>query len=291
MKKIRLVYPQWQGADIARWIPNIPKEDSSKGYYLGAMLLNWLAPKTDCKTYTVQVSTDYSERIVYDGILDKEILIKQTKAALEILDIAKPDKVVTLGGECSVSVPVFTWLNARLGGDVTVIWMDAHPDVTLPSDDYNGYHAMALSACMGMGDNDIISKLPSKILPGNVCLAGWREYEYPYIKERVKELGLTHFSPEILSSDSNVLLDWIRNTGKKKVMIHFDMDVLDPSDILAAVADGPEGGLKLKEAVRIINDIANEFELVALTVAEPMPRLAIRLKQMLSKLPLLGLKN
>ena len=286
-KKIRLVYPQWQGADIARWIPNIPEEDASRGYYLGAMLLNWLAPETDCETFTVPVSTDYSERLVTDGILDKQILIKQTKAALEGLDIANPDKVVTLGGECSVSVPVFTWLNAKFGGDVAVIWMDAHPDVTLPEDDYNGYHAMALSACMGMGNEDIISKLPSKILPQNVCLAGLREYEYPYIKEIVKELSLKHFSPEILSTDSKVLLDWIRSTGKKKVMVHFDMDVLDPSDILAAVADGPEGGLKLKEAVRIINDIANEFDLVAMTVAEPMPRRAIRLKQMLSKLPLL----
>ena len=287
MKKIRLVYPQWQGADIARWIPNIPEEDSSRGYYLGAMLLNWLAPTTDCETYTVPVSTSYSERLVTDGIFDKDILIKQTKAALEVLDITNPDKVVTLGGECSVSVPVFTYLNAKLEGDVAVIWMDAHPDVTLPSDDYNGYHAMALSACMGMGDEEIISKLPSKILPSNVCLAGLREYEYPYIRERVKEWGLTHFSPVRLSTDSKVLLDWIRSTGKKKVMIHFDMDVLDPSDILAAVADGPEGGLKLKEAVRIINDISNEFELVALTVAEPMPRIAIRLKRMLSELPLI----
>ena len=286
-KKIRLVYPQWQGADIARWIPNIPAKDSSRGYYLGAMLLNWLAPKTDCETFTVPVSTDYNERLISDGILDKEILIKQTKAALEVLDITKPDKVVTLGGECSVSVPVFTWLNAKYDSDLAVIWMDAHPDVTLPKDDYNGYHAMALSACMGMGDNDIISTLPSKILPDNVCLAGLREYEYPYIKERVKELGLTHFSPKSISEDSKVLLDWIRNTGKNKVMIHFDMDVLDPSDILAAVADGPEGGLKLKEAVRIINDISNEFELIALTVAEPMPRIAIRLKQMLSNLPLI----
>ena len=286
-KKIRLVYPQWQGADIASWIPNIPEEDASRGYFFGAMLLNWLAPKTDCATFTVPVSTDYGERLISDGLLDKEILIRQTKAALDILDIEKPDKIVTLGGECSVSVPVFTWLNDKYDGDLAVIWMDAHPDVTLPSDDYNGYHAMALSACMGMGDKDIIDNLPSKILPANVCLAGLREYEYPYIKERVRKLGLTQFAPECLSRDSKVLLDWIRSTGKKKVMIHFDMDVLDPSDILAAVADGPEGGLKLKEAVRLINDIAKEFELIALTVAEPMPRIAIRLKRMLSELPLL----
>lgn len=70
-------------------------------------------------------------------------------------------------------------------------------------------------------------------------------------------------------------------------MIHFDMDVMNPADIIAAVADGPAGGLKLNEVVRLINDIAATNELVALTIAEPMPRLAIRLKTMLSRLPLM----
>lgn len=59
-------------------------------------------------------------------------------------------------------------------------------------------------------------------------------------------------------------------------MIHFDLDVMDPADILAAVADGPAGGLTLNEVVRLINDIASSKEVVALTVAEPMPRLAIK---------------
>ena len=74
---------------------------------------------------------------------------------------------------------------------------------------------------------------------------------------------------------------------KTKVMIHFDMDVMNPADIIAAVADGPAGGLKLNEVVRLINDIAATNELVALTIAAPMPRLAIRLKTMLSRLPLM----
>ena len=96
-----------------------------------------------------------------------------------------------------------------------------------------------------------------------------------------------HFSPAELASNSEPIIDWLHKSGASKVMIHFDMDVMDPSDILAAVADGHEGRLKLKEVVRLINDIAREKELVALTVAETMPRLAIRLKQMLSELPLL----
>ena len=285
-KTIRLIYPQWQGADIARWIPELSPEEASRGYYLGSMLLEFLAPASDCKTFRVPVSTDISNRKVKEGVLDRDILVSQTKAALDTLRIAVPDKVVTLGGECSVSVPVFTYLAHKNNGDVAVVWIDAHPDITLPGDDYTGYHAMALTAIMGKGDKEIVEQLPARVSPDKICIAGLRVCEYPYIERRVEEFGLSHFSPSDLISDSSPVIDWLRNTGASKVMIHFDMDVMDPSDILAAVADGPEGGLKLTEVVRLINDIAREKELIALTVAEPMPRLAIRLKRMLSQLPL-----
>lgn len=284
---IRLIYPQWQGGNIASWIPNIPAEDSSRGYYLGALLLDFLAPKTEMRTFTVPVSTEYHVRKVTDGITDKDIIIQQTKAALDILNVADADRIVTLGGECSVSVPVFTWLNKKYEDDIAVVWFDQHPDVTLPTDEYTGYHAMALAACMGMGDKDIMGLLPSKISPDKVCLAGIRDYENLYIEERVTTLGLARFTDKQLSEDSTPLIKWIKSTGKKKVLIHFDMDVLDPADIVAAVADTTTGGLKLREVVRIINQIADEFDLVSLTVAEPMPRIAIRLKRMLADLPLM----
>lgn len=287
MKTIRFIYPQWQGANIARWIPEIPSDEVSRGYYLGAMLLDFLAPKTDKETYTVPVSTDISERVEKEGVLDRDIIALQTKAALDTLRVALPDKVVTLGGECSVSVPVFTYLADKYAGDVAVIWIDAHPDITRPGDDYNGYHAMALSAIMGMGDKEIVGQLPAKVPSSDICLAGLRECEYPYIEKRVEELDLAHFSPIELADKSDAVIDWLKSTGKSKVMVHFDMDVMDPGEILAAVADGPEGGMKLKDVVRLINDIAKTKELVALTVAEPMPRLAIRLKAMLASLPLI----
>ena len=287
MKTIRLIYPQWQGGNIARWIPNIAPEDASRGYYLGSMLLNFLAPETDNETFTVPVSTDVTARIEKNGVLDQDIIVEQTRAALDTLRIANPHKVVTLGGECSVSVPVFSYLADKHKGDVAIVWIDAHPDITLPGDDYNGYHAMALTACMGMGDKNIVGQLPASVPPAAVCLAGLRECEYPYIEKRVSEFGLAHYSPQQLAGSSQPVIEWLKMSGKSKVMIHFDMDVMDPADILAAVADGPAGGLKLNEVVRLINDIASYKELVALTIAEPMPRLAIRLKNMLGELPLM----
>lgn len=64
------------------------------------------------------------------------------------------------------------------------------------------------------------------------------------------------------------------------------MDALDPAEIIAAVGTDPDG-MKMEEVIRVINDIAAEKELVGLTIAEPMPRTAIRIKNMLNQLPLL----
>ena len=55
---LRFIYPQWQGGIVDHWMPDIPAEDSSRGYYLGAQLLNYLAPQTGQKTVEVPVSLD-----------------------------------------------------------------------------------------------------------------------------------------------------------------------------------------------------------------------------------------
>ncbi len=147
---IRLVYPQWQGGNISQWITEVDDPaQASMGYCLGARLLNFLAPDSGRATYFVPISTDATERRVTDGIMDKEAIVAQTKAALCMLGTIGPDRIVTLGGECSASVAPFTYLADKYKDDVAVVWIDAHPDITLPGDDYCGYHAMALSPVWG----------------------------------------------------------------------------------------------------------------------------------------------
>ena len=87
--------------------------------------------------------------------------------------------------------------------------------------------------------------------------------------------------------DSGKMLEWIKGCGASRIMIHFDMDVLDPAEILPAVGIVPDG-MRMAEVTRIINDAAAASNLVALTIAEPMPRTAIRLQMMLEQLPLLN---
>lgn len=282
---LRLIYPQWQGGDIAKWITEVKDpEQASRGYYLGAHLLDFLAPSTGQKTMTVPVSTEICNRVVTDGVLDRDAIAQQTRAALDILDIEKPDRIVTLGGECSVSVVPFTWLASKYPDDVAVIWIDAHPDITLPGDVYPAYHAMAVTALMGDGDKKILSQLPAKIDPSRILFVGLRDWERDEIKVRQNEYGIKHLTPKETASGSEKVIEWLRNTGASNVVIHFDMDVLDPNEIIAAVGVVP-GGMKIAEVVRVINDVAKEKNLVGLTVAEPMPRTAIILKEMLNQLP------
>ncbi|UYU47131.1 MULTISPECIES: arginase family protein [Bacteroides] len=282
---VRLIYPQWQGGIVAHWMPDIPAEDASRGYYLGAQLLNMLAPESSQEVIEVPVSLDINDRETEKGISSRRVILKQTKAALEKLREKAPDRIVTLGGDCSVSVVPFTYLAEKYPGEVAVVWIDAHPDVNLPYDEYEGYHAMALTACLGMGDEEIMGLLPGKFDASKVLIVGLRSWDTG-MKERQEKLGIKGLSPEKVAGDSSAILEWLKETGASKVVIHFDLDVLDPAEIIAGVGVEPDG-MRIDEVVRVINDIASKYDLVGLTVAEPMPRIAIKIKNMLHQLPLL----
>ena len=237
---LRLIYPQWQGGIVNQWMPDLPADDATRGYYLGAQLLNILAPPSPQKTVEVPISLDINDRETDLGISARKVILKQTKAALELLHENAPEKIVTIGGECSVSVVPFTYLAA---------------------------------------------KYPEKVAEMSKAYVGLRSWDEG-MKERQKNLGIKGLSPEEVAKDSSSILKWLKGTGASKVVVHFDMDVIDPADMIAGVGVEPNG-MKIDEVVRVINNIASKYDLVGLTVAEPMPRIAIKLRNMLDRLPLL----
>lgn len=286
-KTLRLIYPQWQGGVVASWMPDIPVNDASRGYFIGAQLLKMLAPESNQPTVEVPISLDIESHKIENGISGYRAIIDQSKAALELLNSENPDRIITLGGECSVSVVPFTYLAKKHSDDVAIIWIDAHPDLNIPYDSYSGYHAMALAACIGKGDKAIMELLPAQIDSSKALLVGLRAWgDTNATKERQKEFGVKSLSPNQVIDNSNRILDWLKNREAKKVLIHFDLDALDPAEIIAAVGTDPDG-LKIETVIRIINDIASEYDVIGLTIAEPMPRVAIKIKNMLNQLPLL----
>lgn len=282
---LRLIYPQWQGGNISQWINDIPADDVSRGYFLGAQILNFLAPENNQKTIQIPISLDIENRKTKNGIISYDAILEQTKTALSIIKDEKPKKIITLGGECSVSVVPFTYMSSLYSDDIAVIWIDAHPDINVPGDNYTGYHAMALAACMGLWNDEITENLPSKIDPSKALIVGLREWDTG-MKERQEELGIKSVSPEELKKDNTIVLDWLKNSGASKVMIHFDLDSLDPEDLFAGVVGVPNG-IKVNEVINIINNINDNYDIVAFTIAEPLPKTAIKIKNMLNQLSIL----
>ncbi len=286
---LRLVWPQWQGAgssSIEAFAGDLPFEVARRGYSVGTAVLQAILPPHVGPT--VVVPTDMGERglAVRDGVEAKDVVIEQLRSALELIGKHDPEKITTLGGDCAVSVAPFAALAEKYGDDLAVIWIDSHPDVDTGETAYGGYHAMAVSALTGHGDEEILDALPATIPASRVALVGlhsWTDDAY----ENVGEWGLATFAPETLRADSYPLIEWLRNTGATKVAIHFDVDTIDAAEERFGLGED-FGGLSTLEARRVMADLESAADVVALSIAEFIPWQVLRLQQLLKGMPLLG---
>ncbi|MDE5591773.1 MAG: arginase family protein [Helicobacter sp.] len=292
---LRLIYPQWQGGDITSWFDDLTPSEATRGYILGAkileILIDSITPQYKQNTAVVTIEENLlldnvGKRIAQEGIIDKEILMRQSQSAFTILEQKKPKKILTLGGECASSIPPFSYLAQLYENQIALIWIDSHPDIGLPHDDfYQGYHAMAVSALLGKGGLRESFNLRGILDSDKVLLVGLHSDEAIHYAKRQKSFGLTSLTPNEVAKDSRKILDWISQSGAKKIMIHLDLDVLDANELYVAV--GNTGLMKIAEVTRIINDIATNYEIVGLTIAEHFPKLQIKLKSLLENLPLI----
>lgn len=78
---------------------------------------------------------------------------------------------------------------------------------------------------------------------------------------------------------------WLAKSGAKKALIHLDLDALNPKELYAAV--GNTGILSVENVINAINLISQNAQVVGLSVAEHLPKAQIKLKELLSNLPLI----
>lgn len=286
---LRLIWPQWQGAGpstVASLTPELPFPAAQLGYHLGSHLLQWLAPAATGPEHVVPVATFRDGLATTDGIFARDVLVQQLRAGLTIIEQVEPARIVTFGGECSVSVAPLSYLADRYGDDLAVIWIDSHPDTAMPQCRYDGYNAMAVSHLLGHGDPEVLELLPSRLQAANIALAGlhaWEDDEAEYLKA----WGLRSFPPEPLQRSSEELLKWLGETGCSKVAIHFDVDSIDSHEMVFGLGMEPNG-LSSHALIRLVSDIAASADVVGLTIAEYLPRQVIALREILHRLPLVG---
>ncbi|WP_454932569.1 arginase family protein, partial [Actinomyces oricola] len=267
--------------------PELPYARARRAYTMGTRVLEAVLPEHAGPTEVVPVPEEPAgqEVVITDGIESKAQVLAGAAAARAAIARHDAPRILTLGGECSVSVVPFTELAARYGQDLAVVWVDSHPDVGTGASQYPGYHAMAVSQIIGTGDAEVMAQLPAVVDASRVALAGlhaWTQDDYP----NIAAWGLTAFSPQELRDSSGPLLQWLAQTGCSHVAIHLDVDTVDADEVVLGLGKDT-GGLSLAQTNRLLRDLGRAADVVGLTIAEYIPRQVIALTDLLHGLPLL----
>jgi arginase len=285
MKTLRLLFPQWQGGFDESEVPG-------QIYPLGARLLAWLAPQSGAPLVEVPVAPwagSVPEK--EGGVFDRQEILRQMRAAREIIDARGPDRVISFGGDCLISQAPFAYLNERHAGELGILWIDAHPDVTTPKD-FDHAHAMALGNLLGGGEPLMAQEVEVSVKPEQVLLVGV-DNALPHEREVIDRFGIKSVHSKDIAGDSDAVAGWISKGGFERVAIHLDMDVLDPRFFRSVFLSNPDakervetesGKTRMRDLARLLNDIAAQSTVVGASFAEHMPWDALNLKKMLAEM-------
>lgn len=279
-KTIRLLIPQWQGGN-------------NPDYAFGAELLTHIIPQSDCsKLFKIDVNQNFEQELpIENGIEGESALFKQLQLTEDTLNAEKPDKVITLGGDCSVSQAPFDYLKGKYKEKIGILWLDAHPDVATINDS-SRVHEMVLGNLLGYGAPRFTAKVENKFNPKEIMLAGLIFEELRSRDQDVSRLKINYATPEELKQSSTKILNWIKENDFEYLAVHFDLDVLTPEDYRSIYPAEPYltgfhaaiGRLTLKHIVRILTDISSETDIVGLSITEHMPWDALNLRKALSNI-------
>ena len=265
MKTIRLLYPDYVSGGL-------------ETYYFGANLLAHILPENEKQPILkVEIAPpDGKERSVTDGIYAKDEVIAGIKGAMCVIEEAKPDRIITIGGNCVVSQAPFDYLHG-LYENTGIIWIDAHPDVSTVKDNYPNAHAMVLGSLMGYGDSSLSDLMKNSKFKADeilyVGLQGLHDYQRKFLEDMSVEFKIQ--TEEFVSNDE------IRAFMNRfeHILVHLDIDVLDAGLFHSTyfankdlVGDGSGSGkMTIEKLTDVLKCITADSDVVGLTIAEYLP--------------------
>ncbi len=174
------------------------------------------------------------------------------------------ERPVSVAGDCCSMIGVVAGLE-RAGVHPTVIWFDAHGDFNTPETSPSGFvGGMPLAILVGRGDQAMPEAVGlAPLAEERVILAGARDLDSGEA-EALRSSKITHI--ERVAE----LLD--RPLPAGPLLVHFDTDVVDPSEVPAHHYPAPGG--PSSEALReVFRHLAASGRVVAVSVSTWDPRL------------------
>lgn len=186
---------------------------------------------------------------------------------------------VVLGGDHSLaagSVGASADVAAARGGEIGLLWVDAHGDMNTPASTTTGnVHGMPLAALVG-GEPAELSRIGArspKVRADKTALIGVRNLDAAE-RDRIREAGIHVFTMKDIDRDgiARVMEQAIAiaASGTAGLHVSFDLDVCDPS-IAPGVGTPVKGGLDYREAHMAMEMVADSGRLMALDLVEINP--------------------
>jgi arginase len=189
------------------------------------------------------------------------------------------ETAIFLGGDHSISIGTVSAMDTH-GGDVGVIWVDAHGDFNTPHTTPSGnVHGMALAALLGNGPEELtdIGRPGAKLKPSEIVLIGTRDLDG---QERVALRDSGALVITMREIDENGIAACARQamtflSAVSKIHISLDMDSLDP-DEAPGVGTPVPGGLTYREAHVLMEILSDSGKVSSLDIVEVNPILDTR---------------
>ena len=265
MKTIRLLYPDYLSGGL-------------ETYYFGANLLAHILPANEKQPLLkVEITPPNGQQYeVTDGIYAKNAVIEGIKKANAMIETAKPDKIITIGGNCIVSQAPFDYLHG-IYENTGIIWIDAHPDVSTAKDNYPNAHAMVLGSLMGHGDSSLSGLMKNRAFKADEILYVGLQELHGYQEKFLKDINVDYKVQTEEFVSNNEIKKFMHRFDQ--ILVHLDIDVLDANLFHSTyfankelVGDGGGSGKmtmeKLSHILKCITDTAN---VVGFTIAEYLP--------------------
>ncbi len=181
---------------------------------------------------------------------------------------------VVLGGDCSLVAGTAAGAAAAKGEPVGIVYLDADADLNTPDTTPSGYlHGMALALALGRGPDEIAHLGPPAVAPEHVALVGFRALdrgERPAIGDLGLALPAAAARELGMRATAALALDAVEN-GDGPVLVHLDVDVVDPDEMRAKSPLTPGRGLGLDETGRLLSALLASPRVIALEIAEYDP--------------------
>lgn len=280
MKTIRLLYPDHVSGGL-------------ETYYFGANLLQHILPANPGQpVIRVDIkSPDGQEKAVTNGISAEDEVLAGISDAQKKLEAEQPDRVITIGGNCMVSLAPFDYLHGRYD-NTGIIWIDAHPDVSTVNDGYPNAHAMVLGSLMGYGADQLTAQMKNpKFKPDEILYIGLQPL-HDYQEKFLKDVGVGYKVQDQAFVTDGEISDFISRF--EHILVHFDIDVLNEHFFHSTyfanpelVGDGAGGGkMTMEKLGEVLKLITENSDVVGFTVAEYLPFDEHKLHKMLSGIKL-----